>query len=90
MLPNNLQDFDEQIHASLEGLDSTQLWNIGRAVEVLDPAAKVHNQRHPIIDVDLIWCDNRVARLKIVCEADYIRQVNKTRNRETGLTKESA
>jgi len=72
VLPDDLEDSDQQVHAPLECLDSAELRHVGRGVEVLDPAAEVHDQRHPVVDVDLVGRDNGETLLKVVREPDDV------------------
>jgi hypothetical protein len=66
VLPDYLEDSDQQVHASLKCLDSAELRHVRRSVEVLDPASEVHDQRHPVVDVDLVGSDNGETLLKVV------------------------
>lgn len=90
VLPDHLYDPDQEIHASLECLDSAQLWNVRRIVEVFDPTAQVHDQGDPAINTDSFRSDHRESFFELVREGNDVSQIDKVGDLKTGLTEERA
>ncbi len=56
---------------------------------MLDPASEVHDESHPVFNMNEIRGNVRAIRLKIVEEANNVRQVNLNRDLKSRLFQES-
>lgn len=72
MSPHYLKDSDEKVDAALKGLNPAELWYGRCGVEVLHPAAKIHDHSNPIVDKDRFWSNVHYTVLKHVKEADDV------------------
>lgn len=89
VLPGNVYNLDQEIHASLKGLDARKLRDGALAVEMLDPASSVFHNIQDIFYKDHIWGNNWELR-KLIKEVYNIWQADQTRNLQVLLFQQSA
>lgn len=89
VLPGYVDDLDQEIHASLKGLDARKLRDGTLAVEMLDPASSVFNNIEDVFHKDHIWGNNWELR-ELIKEVYDIWQADQTRNLQVLLFQQSA